>query len=95
MPRPKGSRNRKNAEFVDTVENIDGKIAATESAIATLTEELKTRKAELKELTKAKTRAEKVAAEKRAEEDKAKLMDAIAASGKSVDEIISLLNGQQ
>jgi Tfp pilus assembly protein PilN len=91
LPRPKGSRNRNNAEFVDTVENIDEKIAATESAIATLTEELKARKAELKELTKAKTRAEKLAAEKKAEEDKAKLMDAIAASGKSVDEIIQML----
>ena len=37
MPRPKGSKNRKSTEFVDTVENIDEKIAATESAIATLT----------------------------------------------------------
>jgi hypothetical protein len=32
MPRPKGSKNRKSTEFVDTVENIDEKIAATESA---------------------------------------------------------------
>ena len=60
-----------------------------------MTEELKTRKAELKELAKVKARAEKHAAEKRLEEDKAKLMDAIAASGKSADEIISLLNVQQ
>ena len=65
MPRPKGSKNRKSTEFVDTVENIDEKIAATESAIATLTEELKARKAELKELTKAKARAEEYAAEKK------------------------------
>jgi septal ring factor EnvC (AmiA/AmiB activator) len=91
MPRPKGSKNRKSTEFVDTVENIDEKIAATESAIATLTEELKARKAELKELTKAKARAEEYAAEKKAEEEKTKLMDAIAASGKSVDEIIQML----
>lgn len=93
MPRPKGSRNKKNLVVVDTVENIDEKIVAAESAIATLTEELKAKKAELKELTKAKAEAEKLAAEKKAEEDKAKLMEAIASSGKSIDEIISLLNG--
>lgn len=95
MPRPKGSKNKKSLVVVDTVENIDEKIIAAESAIATLTEELKAKKAELKELTKAKAEAEKLAAEKKAEEDKAKLMEAIAASGKSVDEIISLLSGQQ
>ena len=94
MPRPKGSKNKKSLVVIDTVENIDEKIATAESAIAALTEELKARKAELKELTKAKVEAEKLAAEKKAEEDKAKLMEAIAASGKSVDEIISLLNGQ-
>lgn len=49
----------------------------------------------LKELTKAKVESERLAAEKKAEEEKAKLMDAIAASGKSVDEIIQLLNGEQ
>ena len=95
MPRPKGSKNKKSPMVIDTVENIDEKIATAESAIAALTEELKAKKAELKELTKAKVEAEKLAAEKKAEEDKAKLMEAIAASGKSVDEIISLLNGQQ
>ena len=95
MPRPKGSKNKKSLVVVDTVENIDEKIIAAESAIAALTEELKAKKAELKELTKAKAEAEKLAAEKKAEEDKAKLMEAIAASGKSVEEIINLLNGQQ
>jgi septal ring factor EnvC (AmiA/AmiB activator) len=91
MPRPKGSKNRKSTEFAEPVEKLDEKISATESAIATLTEELKARKAELKELTKAKARAEEYAAEKKAEEEKTKLMDAIAASGKSVDEIIQML----
>ena len=95
MPRPKGSKNKKSLVVVETVENIDEKIATAESAIAALTEELKAKKAELKELTKAKAEAEKLAAEKKAEEDKAKLMEAIAASGKSVEEIINLLNGQQ
>ena len=95
MPRPKGSKNKKSLVVIDTVENIDEKIATAESAIAALTEELKAKKAELKELNKSKVEAEKLAAEKKAEEDKAKLMEAIAASGKSVDEIINLLNGQQ
>ena len=94
MPRPKGSKNKKSL-VVDTVENIDGRITTVESAIAELTEELKAKKAELKELTKAKAEAERLAAEKKAEEDKDRLMEAFAASGKSVDEIISLLNGKQ
>ena len=91
MPRPKGSKNKKSAVVLDTIENIDEKIAAAESKVAALTEELKNQKAELKKLNKAKTEAEKLAAEKKAEEDTNKLMAAIAASGKSVDEIISLL----
>ena len=94
MPRPKGSKNKKISVVIDSIENIDAKIATVESAIATLTEELKAKKAELKELTKAKVEAEKLAAEKKAEEDKAKLMEAIAASGKSVDEIIQLLHSE-
>ena len=95
MPRPKGSKNKKSPVIVDTVENIDERITTVESAIDELTEELKAKKAELKELTKAKAEAERLAAEKKAEEDKARLMEAIAASGKSVEEIITLLNGQQ
>ena len=92
MPRPKGSKNKKTAIVIETIENIDEKIAATESAISTLTEELKAKKAELKELAKAKTAAEKQAAEKKAEEAKTKLLDAVAASGKSIDEIIDMIN---
>ena len=41
MPRPKGSKNKKTAVVIDTVENIDEKVAAVEAAIASLTEELK------------------------------------------------------
>ena len=92
MPRPKGSKNKKAAVMIETVESIDEKIATTESAISTLTEELKAKKAELKELTKAKATAEKLAAEKKAEEDKAKLLDAIVARGKSIDEIIDMIS---
>lgn len=92
MPRPKGSKNKKTTIVIETAENIDERIAATESAISTLTEELKAKKAELKELIKAKAAAEKVAAEKKAEEDRTKLLDAIATSGKSIDEVIKMIN---
>lgn len=94
MPRPKGSKNKKNTTAVtlQSVESIDEKIAAAEAAIASLTEELKARKTELKELTKQKAEAEAAAAAKKAEEDKAKLLEAIEASGKTVDEIIALIN---
>ena len=95
MPRPKGSKNKKTAVVIDTVENIDEKIAAVEAAIDELTESLKARKAELKALTKAKLEAERLAAEKKAEADKAKLLEAFIASGKSVDEVITMLSGEQ
>lgn len=94
MPRPKGSKNKKNTIVIETgtIENLDEKIAAAEAAISELTVSLKAKKAELKELTKAKAEAEKLAAEKKAEEEKAKLLEAVAASGKSIDEIIEMIN---
>lgn len=92
MPRPKGSKNKKTVVVIDTVENINEKIIATESEIAVLTEELKAKKKELKELSKAKAEAEKLAIEKKAEEDRIKLMAAVTASGRSVEEIINLIN---
>lgn len=93
MPRPKGSKNKKSAaaEIIESIENIDERIAEAEKAIETLSADLKARKAELKELTKLKEQAEAAAAAKKAEEDKAKLLEAVAASGKSVDEIIEML----
>ena len=92
MPRPKGSKNKKTTRVIETVENFDERIPATESAISTLTEELKAKKAELKELAKAKATAEKLAAEKKAEGDRTKLLDAIADSGKSIDEVIEMIS---
>lgn len=67
MPRPKGSKNKKTV----IVENIDEKITAAEREIAELTDTLKTKKAYLKELVKAKAESAKIAAAKKAEEDKA------------------------
>lgn len=95
MPRPKGSKNKKTAAIIEAVGVYDEKIAAAETAIAELTAELKAKKAELKDLIKAKAKAEKVSAEKKAEEDKAKLLEAFAASGKSVDEIIDMLKVEE
>ncbi len=92
MPRTKGSKNKKTGVVIETIETIDEKIAAAETAIAELTEALKAKKAERKQLIKAKAEAELVAAEKKAEEEKAKLLEAVAASGKSVAEIIEMIN---
>ncbi len=87
MPRPKGSKNKKTL----LTENLEAKIAAAESEIAALTEQLKAKKAELKLMQKEKARSDKRAAAKKAEEDKAKLLEAISASGKSVEEVLEML----
>ena len=91
MPRPKGSKNKKAFEQVESIETIDERIAAAETAIASLTEELKAKKAELKRYQKMKEEAERIAAEKKAEEDRAAILAAVEASGKSVEEILELL----
>ena len=90
MPRPKGSKNKNKAVVI--VENVDERIAAAEAEIASLTEQLKAKKAELKDLNKAKAEADRLAAQQKAEAEQAKLLEAVAASGKSIEEIISLLN---
>lgn len=95
MPRPKGSKNRvKKVETVNKVqapEEIGKKIEEITAEIDKLGEEIKTKKAELKSLMKVKADMEKAAAAKKAEENKAKIMAAVEASGKSVDEILELL----
>ena len=91
MPRPQGSKNKKAFEQIESIETIDERIAAAEADIASLTEELKAKKAELKQYQKMREEAERVAAEKKAEEDKAAILAAVEASGKSVEEILELL----
>ena len=91
MPRPKGSKNKKAFEQVESIETIDERIATTEATIASLSEELKAKKAELKRYQKMKEDAERIAAEKKAEEDRAAILAAVEASGKSVEEILKLL----
>lgn len=65
------------------VVNVAEKIAAVKAEIETLTAQLKEKKAELKKLEA-----------EQAEEDKAKLLEAFAASGKSADEVIAWLKGE-
>ena len=91
MPRPKGSKNKKAFEQMESIENIDERIATTEATIASLTEEIKAKKAELKRYQKMKEDAERIAAEKKVEEDRAAILAAVEASGKSVEEILELL----
>ena len=95
MPRPKGSKNKKTAantpDINISIDSIDEQIKATEAEIESMTASLKDKKAELKKLNKAKEKAEKLAAEQKAEEDKIRILDAVAASGKSIDEILEML----
>ena len=92
MPRPKGSKNKAKAEApILTVEEIENKMAAVEAEIEDLSEKLKEKKTELKQLAKDKEAAIAAAAEKKAEEDKKAILDAVEKSGKSIEEILELL----
>ena len=63
---------------------VEEKIAAVMEQIAEKEQELKALKADLKAFQKQKV-----------EEDKQKIMDAIEASGKSTEEILAMLAGNQ
>ena len=76
----------------DLVERLDAQIEAKEEDIQNLEEQLKERKAELKELQRAKAKAEKEKELLDAAEKKKKLVEALMNSGKSVDEIMEFLN---
>ena len=66
-----------------TNSSIEELISAKEQEIANLSEQLKNAKAELKELQ-----------EKKTIEDSRKIMEAIAASGKSIEDVLSMINNQ-
>ena len=87
MPRPKGSKNK--AKII--VENVDEKIVSVETEIAELTTAVNAKKAELKQLRRAKIEADKAAAERKAEEEKAEMLAAIEKSGLSYSEVLELL----
>ena len=93
MPRPKGSKNKKTLAAVSAqaATEIDSRIAAVEAEIEELSEKLKARKAELKTLAREKAKADAAADARKAEEDKAAILAAVEASGKSLDEILALL----
>ena len=84
-------RGRKKA-VIEAV-SIDEKIAAIETEIATLTETLKVKKAELKALIKEQKKEAKVAAKVKAAEDKKKIVEAVTSSGKSLEEVLEFLKG--
>lgn len=78
-----------------TLEELNTQIEQTESEITQLTEALNTKKNELKELQKAKAKAEKIiekeeALRKEAAEKEA-VLDALKNSDKSLDEILAFL----
>lgn len=93
MPRPKGSKNKKKLIEL-SVENFDEKISSVENEISMLTDQLKSKKAELKTLIKAKEADAVAKAAQKAEEEKAAIIAAVEQSGKSVDEILSMLKGE-
>ena len=76
----------------DLVERLSSQIALKEEDIQNLEEALKAGKAELRELLKARQKAEKEKELLDAAEQKKKLVEAVMNSGKSVDEIMEFLN---
>lgn len=91
MPRPKGSKNKKTVQPEFSLAEIEEQIKGVEAEIEEMGAALKAKKTELKELVKSRIAAEKAAAAAKAEEDKARLLEAVEASGKSVEEIIEFL----
>lgn len=73
MPRTKGSKNK-------VVLSVDERIAAVTAEIESLQEQVREKKAGLKQL-----KAEKE------EEERKRLLAAVVASGKSIDEVIALI----
>ena len=86
MPRPKGSKNKQTNPA-----NIDEQITAVSAEIEELKAAIKAKKGELKKLEKAKVQADQAAAEKKNAEDQKLILEAVKASGLSVDEILNLL----
>ena len=76
----------------DLVERLSAQIEAKEEEIKELEESLKGRKAELKELLKAKGKAEKEKEAAKEAEEKKKLVEAVMNSGRSMEEILEFLN---
>ena len=76
----------------DLVEKIGAQIESKEEEIREIEAALKDRKTELKELLKAKVKAEKEKEMAKAAEEKKKLVEAVMSSGRSMEEILEFLN---
>ena len=76
----------------DLVERLSAQIESKEEEIREIEAALKDRKAELKELLKAKVKAEKEKEMAKAAEEKKKLVEAVMSSGRSMEEILEFLN---
>ena len=91
----KGSANaiKKGVEMTgDLVERLNAQIEAKEEEIREIEAALKGRKAELKELLKAKAKAEKEKEKVKEAEEKKQLVEAVMNSGRSMEEILEFLN---
>ena len=76
----------------DLVERLSAQIESKEEEIREIEAALKDRKTELKELLKAKGKAEKEKEMAKAAEEKKKLVEAVMSSGRSMEEILEFLN---
>ena len=84
-------RGRKKA--VAEAVSIEEKIAAIDTEIASLTETLKAKNAERKALIKEQKKEAKAALKAKAAEDKKLIVQAVANSGKSLEEVLAFLKG--
>lgn len=86
MPRPKGSKNKPVTagvqQTIDTQANIEEEISKVEAQIEATESKLENLKAKLARLEEQQIRQKQEA-----------VLNAIAASGKSLDEILAIING--
>ena len=76
----------------NTVKEIDKQIAGVEAEIKVITDQLKEKKTELAGLKKAREKALKAQQAEKDLAEKKKIVDAVLKSGKSVEEVLALLN---
>ena len=95
MARTKGSKNKKKSELVyNTVAEVDARLEQLSSEIDELSNTLKSRKTEMKELVKTRASIEAAEAEARAEAAKQELIAVIEESGKSYEDVIRMIKGE-
>ena len=90
MPRPKGSKN-KPKEMSKTTISTEKNIEIVTKEIQDLTQKLRDSKKKLKALQKLQIKEQKEAEKRKSEENNKQLLDAIAKSGKSMEELLEFL----